>query len=531
MGRNGYFQFRNTADRLELVLYPSESGDRNALIEKLLHCLDMKRIEVADIGTVGKTIKSSTGKTVIDLGKAVPPFGDWCEYDLQPDRMKAIAVHYPGFEGFTGIDENEVRNNLEFNKVVYGIKDEAVKSLLKVENYLEPVVIAEGLAPVLGHDGVLTYCFDVDKKAKPSIREDGTVDYRDIDGLNHICAGDVVARIIPVDHGKPGIDIYGKDIIPPRMKKVNFRYGRNMHISEDGLELISDVNGHVTLEEGKVFVSNILQLVDVDSSTGNVEYNGDVFISGNVYAGFSVKATGNIEIRGIVEGAYIESGGDITLVRGIQGMNRAQIVCGGNMVTKFIEGASSITVTGNLDTDTILHSKVSVNGYIKVAGKNGLIVGGDVRSVQGISAKTIGNEMGTATVVGAGVDPSTRKKMEQLKKDIVAANENKSKMEQIITVLRARQKQLGTLEPDKLEMLQKTTRNLVMADVKLKDMRAEFDELNSSVVENENARIKVYKMIHTGTKLVFGNVYMFLKGDVSYCQFAKLEGEVKILQM
>ena len=36
-----------------------------------------------------------------------------------------------------------------------------------------------------------------------------------------------------------------------------------------------------------MFVSNVLELVDVDNSTGDIDYNGDVSIKGNVLAGFT----------------------------------------------------------------------------------------------------------------------------------------------------------------------------------------------------------------------------------------------------
>ena len=84
-------------------------------------------------------------------------------------------------------------------------------------------------------------------------------------------------------------------------------------MSEDGTKLISQVSGHVQLEGDKVFVSNCLELVDVDASTGDIDYDGSVVIKGNVLAGFSVKAAGDISVSGIVEGATLISGGNITL--------------------------------------------------------------------------------------------------------------------------------------------------------------------------------------------------------------------------
>ena len=40
-------------------------------------------------------------------------------------------------------------------------------------------------------------------------------------------------------------------------------------------------------------------------NTGNIDYQGDVHIHGDVRGTFTVKATGNITIDGLVEAAYI----------------------------------------------------------------------------------------------------------------------------------------------------------------------------------------------------------------------------------
>ena len=108
--------------------------------------------------------------------------------------------------------------------------------------------------------------------------------------------------------GDDGIDVLGRRVPPRKVKHVIFRYGRNLSESEDGTELVSQVSGHVVLENDKIFVSNVLELVNVDNSTGDIDYEGDVVVKGNVLAGFTVKATGDITVSGIVEGATVIAG-------------------------------------------------------------------------------------------------------------------------------------------------------------------------------------------------------------------------------
>ena len=46
----------------------------------------------------------------------------------------------------------------------------------------------------------------------------------------------------------------------------------------------------ITLENDKVLYLMFFELVDVDASTGDINYSGSVMIKGNVLAGFSVKS-------------------------------------------------------------------------------------------------------------------------------------------------------------------------------------------------------------------------------------------------
>ena len=178
---------------------------------------------------------------------------------------------------------------------------------------------------------------------------------------------------------------------------------------------------------------------------GDIDYDGSVVIKGNVLAGFSVKAAGDISVSGIVEGATLISGGNITLNRGVQGMNKAVIKAKGNLVTKFIESAQLVEVGGNIDTDSILHSKVNAKGKIVASGRNGLIVGGEVKSVVLVQAKNIGNAMGTNTVVGVGLDPTAKKRVDELKKSLSELGANKIKLNQVMEALRKKQELEGSL--------------------------------------------------------------------------------------
>ena len=55
----------------------------------------------------------------------------------------------------------------------------------------------------------------------------------------------------------------GAKIRPRQVKKAHLEFGHNIEISEDRKKLTSLVDGHVSLVEGKVFVSDVYEVENV----------------------------------------------------------------------------------------------------------------------------------------------------------------------------------------------------------------------------------------------------------------------------
>lgn len=524
----GYFQLCVKDDGLYLTVYPAKSEYKRATIDDFMSYLDQIRLQNCNIIEAKKAFEASEHAITVKISdEQCHPHDEIGDYYISSDAMIVEAKFFPPFEGAQFLTESEIINDLKSKGVTFGLDMEAIRSFINGRQYGEVYVIAKGQAPREGHDGEIQYNFNVALKPTPKVNEDGTVDFHTLENVNHVKERDAVATMIPADYGDDGTNIFGKSVKPRNVKRVVFKYGKNLKISEDGLQLFSTVNGHVTLENDKVFVSNVLEVLDIDNSTGNINYNGNVMIKGNVLAGFSVDVTGDVTVNGIVEGARIHAGGNITLVRGVQGMNKAELIAGGNIITKFIESAQCVSAGGKIETDTILHSKVTAKGSIICKGKNGLIIGGDVRSATLVEAKTIGNEMGTATIVGAGVDPALKKRVDELKQELDKAGNQRIQLSQILGALRKKQDIEGRLDNEKQEMLHKTMKNMLVLDQQLAKDKKELEDCRSQLSEDGNARVKISRSIYVGSKLVFGDQYLFIKEKYDYCQFMKAGSDIK----
>ena len=495
----GYFEFDTRQDGLYLTVYPPQQGEPALDAGEVLYYIEKKNIYGCDITLIGDTVKKgATQEVTVKVSDETPyPVSEFGDYRISHDTMTLEAVFYPPFKGAVELTYEEIQKDLKNIGVISGISEEAIRLFLLEKRYFETYVLAKGTKAREGSDGYIEYTFNTSLKPTPKMNEDGTVDFHTLENVNHIKSGDVVAILHPEDRGDNGTDILGRPVYPRKVKRAVFRYGKNMEVSEDKLKLISKVDGHVTLENDKVFVSNVLELVDVDASTGDINYSGSVMIKGNVLAGFSVKAAGDISVSGIVEGATIIADGDITFNRGVQGMNKAVIKAGGNIVSKFIESASSVEAGGNIESDSILHSKVRAKGTI------------------------------TATVVGVGVDPAAKKRVDELKTSLQKLGDSKIQLNQIMTALRKKQEIEGKLAPDKVELQQKTMRNLVMIEKDLTEQKNELEQLRQQLGEDVNARVRVSGNIYVGVKLIFGEQNYFIKEKRTFCQFVKDKADIK----
>ncbi|MEI6876668.1 MAG: FapA family protein, partial [Spirochaetota bacterium] len=255
--------------------------------------------------------------------------------------------------------------------------------------------------------------------------------------------------------GKPGRTVTGK-IIPARSGKDSPPpIGRNVHLGDDGITLLADINGQVTYIGGKINVEEILTVQgDVCLKTGNVMFLGTVIIQGNVEDGYSVKASGNIEVRGNVGRAEVIAEGDVVIHQGVNAKSGGNIFAGKNFWSKFIENATVEVGENLIVSEGIINSSVVAQKKIICQGKRAAIVGGKYRACEEINAKTLGSPVGGAeTILEVGYDPKSKEKSDVLQAQAAKLKRQLETFDKNIATLNA-QKQRKELAEDKEAILQ-----------------------------------------------------------------------------
>ena len=530
MAKNAYVKLNIRPNGTFLTMYPPAEGGRGVFVEEIEAYLDKVFEGKYEKVMVREEIrKPLTAIRDVQITKEViHTVNEMLIITIAPDRMWVRGKFYPPSDGGQLMTKDDIIQTMIKSGVKYGVVDANVEAFLSSRAYDETYILAEATKQEEGSDAEIKFYFNTDLTQKPKVNEDGSVDFHHLDVISSVSQGDLLAELIPAVQGKPGIDVCGGLLRPVKVKQKILRVGKNIKLSEDGLKAYSEVNGHATVEGEQVFVSNMYEVpANVDTSTGDIEYEGNVLVHGNVIAGYTIKAKGDIVVEGVVEGAILEAGGHIILKRGIQGMDRGVLKAYGNVISKFIESAT-VEAGGYVSADAIMHSTVSAKGDITVDGKKGYITGGTIRSGTQVSARTIGSAMGTVTNLEVGIEPEILTEYHELGKELETLKDEREKNMQILLSLAKRIKLGEKLAPDKMLQFKKSNEARETMTKREEEITERMKYLKESIDNYEGGCVRVHNTVYSGTKLTISNAAYYVKSDVSFARFSKAQGDVKI---
>ena len=449
--------------------------------------------------------------------------------EVNSSKMQAhIVFEAPQIEGEM-LTKEQIESQLKAQGVQKGIDASLMRSILDNRTFGKKYLIAKGQEPTVGEPGSIEMMFDVAGQAlKPKMLEDGTVDYKNIDNIKTAIAGDVLARVIPHTIGDPGFDVSGEALPGKEGKPApKLPKGKGTIVSDDGMELIAEVTGKIIFVDNKVTVSETYEVTtDVGPTTGNINFNGSVVVRGNVITDYSIKATGNVEVYGTVEGAEIYSGGNILVSRGVNGMSKAQLQAVGNITVKNVQDAS-LNAGGDIFAESIMHSKIVTKGRLELAGKKGLLAGGTVHAIQGASVKALGSSMGTITTVHIGSDQNYlsdyNDKLIELNKLKVSHKEN---IHYLNTMLKRKETDSGKKEiRTSLLNTINTTKTL---KAKIEEITQQAEELKAlAESDSTNATLSVERIVCPGVTIRIGNAQHKVEDDEYKCKYRNVDGIIK----
>lgn len=532
MDKNAYFVIQNRDDGTYLKIIAAQGRGAGLSIEDVMYYLDKKLIDY-DLKELNGYLDGNDYSKEFRLNdKRGYPQNEHLKIDVDKYGTRVVGRFYAPTNDGSIMTLEDIIDELKYHDISFGYILKNIIVHTKARLYCTDILLATALKPIHGHDAEIEYFFNTDIVAKPKLNEDGSVDFHQLGNISHVNKGDRLAHLVPADLGTPGKNVFGGAIPAKKVVKKILRHGRNISLSEDKLDMYSDVSGHATLVDGTVFVSDIYEVPNnVDASTGDITYNGNVSIKGNVNTGYTVKAEGDVIVEGIVEGATIIAGGDIILRLGAQGMQRAKLTAGGNIVSKFLEGCELVKANGSITTDAIMHSTVSAKEEIVVKGKRGLISGGHIVSGKGISAKTLGSGMDTQTILEVGIDPDRMERYHSLEKGVEEKTEELEEIKKTFETFQKRVKAGVKMDNEKLKMIQNAKITYANNEKYIEKAKSEMEVILAEIESAKGGSVQVTGTARSGVTIIIARIKHKITDDISYARFVKEGPDIRMLSL
>jgi uncharacterized protein (DUF342 family) len=541
---NGYTTIATERDGVYLTVFPPSGKGMPVSIDSVKTELIKYNIVPDSVEMFQQAISQANGKPIKISNVQENVF-----VEIAPDEMSAKITILPPpseTEHFATIDD--VRKVLARHNVVFGIIEnkmtELAAKLARIANTKDMTEAVEeevalGIPMISGQDAQIVYVYKEalakNQDITPDQTDDGRVDYRAGHKIDNVTKGMVIARKIPVVKGVSGKTVTGKETPALEGKDIELTPNKGVVISpENPFEYIADSDGQVIIKDQKISVLALYEIAgDVNFSTGNVDFIGTVVVKGDVKDGFKIHAGEDIIISGVVEGAELTAGGKITVVGGVSGNDKAKIVCKGDASIKYVRNAI-VEVGGNLNIgQAIMHSKVTCDGKVAVAGQRGVIVGGQIIAGQEVSAGIIGSNFATNTEIVVGEIVSIREELQKIDMELKSIVENLDKTKKGMLFLKELHTKLGgNLPADKKELLTKLTRaqfKLIADSKMLAERKMEFQKKEQeSMAEKRNCRVVCTGVIYSGVKIIINKVMRQISEELKYCTLTAVDGEIKV---
>jgi len=452
------------------VTSPVGNG-KSIYIGSALQALNDKKIDEFDNKMVEKLVDEAGGMYVKVAEYNHNATNDsMASIEVDDAEMHVYVTVIPPGPGGTDLTADAYMSLLTQNRVYNGIKEEFIKEFADKPTYREKVEIAEGIRPVNGKDAYIHYYFETDQ-TKVKLKEglNGKVNFKELNIIQNVVQNQPLAKRMPPEDGIDGKTVTGKILPAKAGGDIQLPVGKNVHVGDDDDTILADINGQVIVVSGKIDVEPVLTVEgDVNLKTGNIIFLGTVIITGNVEDGFSVKAAGNIEVKGTVSKAELDAEGDIVIYQGVNGKNGGKIRAGKSLLSRFIENANVEAGNSVIVQDGIINSNIDAIKTIVCMGKRASIMGGRLRAGEEINAKVLGNSTsGTETICEVGFDPHSKIELERLQAIKAASEEEMEGMRLDMQNLINTKKQRKTLPEDKEAYLQELMerRNVLTEDL------------------------------------------------------------------
>ena len=362
--------------------------------------------------------------------------------------------------------------------------------------------IADWVPPVHGENARIDWCpqFRPDEATESGEDAVASTDHYNRVRRIKVAAGDVLGRLVPPGDGADGRDVCGRAVTANRGRKLALQPDQSVQVEADGsIRALKD--GVLSLARLRIAVVDSMEVEGaVDFSTGNIDFVGSIKVKDGIRDNFTLKATGDVTIGGMVEAADLFVGGDCSCERGVAARGSGHLLVDGSMSSAYLNGVIG-RIRGSLSISReIVGCELLVGGDVDVA--RGSIVGGTLIVGGALKASSIGTEAGAKTVIRIGGMPIELAKAARI-------NELAKELATRVAPLEERQFEItskgGKATAAERESLTELAFEIAEARRRLQLLELKRRELLVEAGSARVVKVDVVKALHAGTTILVGN--------------------------
>ena len=279
-----------------------------------------------------------------------------------------------------------------------------------------------------------------------------------------------------IEKGRPGFDVKGTELPIDGGTAVTIEHDNSVRelATGRGKRLVALRSGELSFDGKTIKISSVKNIEgDAGPATGNINFSGEVKISGNVLPGCAIIAGSHVIIDGLAEEALISAGGKATAALGIKGGGKGIIRARAGIESAFSERASLMAMGDIRLKKGSIRSTIKTNGRLIITDDNGRLSGGICQARRGINAADLGSDRGTRTELSFGQDYLIKDQIAVCEEDIVKIRRVLSEIEEKIKT--SLQKKLPIADEIRKEKI-KLVKLLEQINLKVFTLREKFEE-------------------------------------------------------
>ncbi len=443
-----------------------------------------------------------------------------CQVVVDEDAMSANLVLGGNSLSDWSVTYGMVQAALREKGVVGTLSEADIHAALKAfDTDRRPVslLVAKGRPPEAGVDGRLELLVDPEPEV-PEPGPGGSIDFKSFSFFRSVKQGDRLARLLPGSPGKPGFDVFGREIPAPQPRDFSQELGRNTAFLDRARTIVvAAAPGRLAMRmDIPEVVEELAVEGDVSLKTGHIEFPGAVRVSGDVHSRMEIEAKGDVEVDGTVEDSVIRTDGAIVVKGGVNGQgnglikSRLSSVTIGYLHNQCIESATNIVVFNE-----IIGSRLRARKAIGMRFGRYTVLGGHLLAGESLDLFNVGAEAGVKTVLEVGKDFEVEaelirweKRIQEDTRDMEFLRDMEEKLEHVLRLTR------GGADEETL-LLARTQGALEILERRIAEARKEAAVLSTRLYLPGPCEVRIRGIAHPGTVIRYRDQLLLISSPVT----------------